>query len=660
MTVPVIHAGTNFLCAGRNMKRYTKEEIEQLSKNPIVRSVNEKRLVLTFEFRVELFKEWEKKPGMRVIQKMLTDHGINVKSLGSEYIKSLNKTFKRHGMPINGCNETSYNRKNTDEEIETLLKSGKFKKSRKGIIFTEEYKKELLEKYPEQSIEESIRQSGIDPHIVGYQRIYQLKKWIMEEKGDQSETKSAGERHVYTEKEVEEIELHPYVTSVSPKKLQFHNRLFSEAAIFLRNGYTLEEILSLYEIPIERLTRSQQKNIWHRMEKAEAGNSEDEMMSSDWTPERREKFIRIQRNRVKALEHVTSRGFEVIREKFQFLNCVQKKYICEIFRDNMTVLRIGSIRETLKLAGISKSVYYKFLNDDTVEERLAARDAKEKADMETIRKVADYGGYPKGSRAIYMQMPILENKRMSRRKIMRLMDKMGIKCTVRKANMNRRDAAKRLVSHVKPNILKRTFKLHRPGKAILTDVTYMKYCHGKKLAYASASIDAVTGRLYEVKVSEYNDVDLVVNTILALPKPDKDAVEKTLLHSDQGIQYLSDEYQELLAELGFIQSMSKRGNCWDNAPQESFFGHFKDEFDYKSLTTIEEIVQELERYKYYYNEVRGQWNRGKMTPMQREAWINSLSDADFEKWQEQELKRYNEMKQKAREKAIERNKTLGV
>ena len=81
MTVPVIHAGTNFLCAGRNMKRYTKEEIEQFSKNPIVRSVNEKRLVLTFEFRVELFKEWEKKPGMRVIQEMLTDHGITVKNI---------------------------------------------------------------------------------------------------------------------------------------------------------------------------------------------------------------------------------------------------------------------------------------------------------------------------------------------------------------------------------------------------------------------------------------------------------------------------------------------------------------------------------------------------------------------------------------------------
>ena len=112
-----------------------------------------------------------------------------------------------------------------------------------------------------------------------------------------------------------------------------------------------------------------------------------------------------------------------------------------------------------------------------------------------------------------MQMPILEYKHMSRRKIMRLMDKMGIKCTVRKANANRQAAAKRLVTHVKKNILSRKFKLHRPGEAILTDVTYLKYAHGKKLAYASAAIDSVSGKLYEVKVSEYNDVALVVSTI---------------------------------------------------------------------------------------------------------------------------------------------------
>ena len=101
------------------MKGYTKEEIEQLSKNPIVRSVDEKRLTLTYEFRVELFKEWKKNPGMETIRKMLTEHGINEKSLRDHYIHDIHFKFKRVGMPTGGRNET-VRRKNTAEEIETL------------------------------------------------------------------------------------------------------------------------------------------------------------------------------------------------------------------------------------------------------------------------------------------------------------------------------------------------------------------------------------------------------------------------------------------------------------------------------------------------------------------------------------------------------------
>ena len=89
LTVSGAHSGTKFFCVGKNMKGYTKEEIEQLSKNPIVRSVDEKRLTLTYEFRVELFKEWEKNPGMETIRKMLTEHGINEKSLRDHYIHDI-------------------------------------------------------------------------------------------------------------------------------------------------------------------------------------------------------------------------------------------------------------------------------------------------------------------------------------------------------------------------------------------------------------------------------------------------------------------------------------------------------------------------------------------------------------------------------------------
>ena len=71
-----------------------------------------------------------------------------------------------------------------------------------------------------------------------------------------------------------------------------------------------------------------------------------------------------------------------------------------------------------------------------------------------------------------------------------------------------------------------------------------------------------------------------------------------------------------MKKLGLQQSMSRRGNCWDNAPQESFFGHFKDEANIKSCETIEELKKEIKNYMIYYNNYRHQWNLKKMTPVQ--------------------------------------------
>ena len=241
-----------------------------------------------------------------------------------------------------------------------------------------------------------------------------------------------------------------------------------------------------------------------------------------------------------------------------------------------------------------------------------------------------------------------------------LMKEMEIQSTVRGANPARRGALRHLKQNVKPNLLKRTFRLHRPGEVYLTDVTYLKYGRGR-LAYGSASIDSVTGRVYSFNVSEYNNLELVEETVRNLPQME-DAYEalKPMLHSDQGVLYLADEFQELVAELGFVQSMSKRGNCWDNAPQESFFGHFKDECSYRKAQTLEELQGEIQRYFHYYNEVRGQWNRNKMTPVKFEEYLRNMSDKEFEQWREKEEERYNGMKQRAREKAIERAQTLGV
>ncbi|WP_270501476.1 IS3 family transposase, partial [Clostridium butyricum] len=80
--------------------------------------------------------------------------------------------------------------------------------------------------------------------------------------------------------------------------------------------------------------------------------------------------------------------------------------------------------------------------------------------------------------------------------------------------------------------------------------------------------------------------------------------------------YTSPKFQKLLKDNNLGQSMSRRGNCWDNAPQESFFGHMKDEIDFQSCNTLEELIDMIDDYIDYYNNYRYQWNLKKMTPKQ--------------------------------------------
>jgi len=112
-------------------------------------------------------------------------------------------------------------------------------------------------------------------------------------------------------------------------------------------------------------------------------------------------------------------------------------------------------------------------------------------------------------------------------------------------------------------------------------------------------------------------MDLATDTLKKLKKNRNfKKVEGTLIHSDQGTHYTHPDYQKLVKKMGIHQSMSRRGNCWDNAPQESFFGHLKDEASIKTCTTLEELRKEIKQYMIYYNHYRYQWNLKKMTPVQ--------------------------------------------
>ena len=115
-------------------------------------------------------------------------------------------------------------------------------------------------------------------------------------------------------------------------------------------------------------------------------------------------------------------------------------------------------------------------------------------------------------------------------------------------------------------------------------------------------------------------MELVLGTIKKMNKY-KDAI----IHSDQGFHYTNPEYISEVKISGMIQSMSRKGNCIDNAPIESFFGHLKDDVDYESCKTFEEVGLLIENYVQCYNNDRAQWNKNKMTPVEYRDHLLALN-----------------------------------
>ena len=300
------------------------------------------------------------------------------------------------------------------------------------------------------------------------------------------------------------------------------------------------------------------------------------------------------------------------------------------------------------------------MNDKSYGLAWERREERDRQDLEKLLTVVKYKGFEKGVRQIYMMMPDITGERFAISKIRRLLRRNGIKTKVRGKNPARRRMGDYMERNRKPNFLKRKFRLHRPGEVRLTDVTYLYYGEGeeKQKAYGSSCIDPVTGKLLVFHVSKSNDLELAIRTLERLS--DHPAVEGALFHSDQGILYFSDEFQEKVEEMGMEQSMSKRGNCWDNAPQESFFGHFKDECRYETCKNFEELQAMVGEYTWYYNNERHLWDRKRMTPVQYEEYLLSLDEEEYGKYMESEMKKYDKMKEKAEKQARLRARTLGV
>lgn len=211
------------------------------------------------------------------------------------------------------------------------------------------------------------------------------------------------------------------------------------------------------------------------------------------------------------------------------------------------------------------------------------------------------------------------------KRIRRIMKKYGIVCPIRKANPYRRMMKATKEHTVLPNLLNRDFKQNVLGKVLLTDITYLTYCSNNR-AYLSTIKDGSTNEILSYNLSEKLTLDIATDTIYNLVNNHQiKLAEGAFIHSDQGCHYTSPTFQNLVKGYKLGQSMSRRGNCWDNAPQESFFGHFKDEAYIKSCATLDDLSVEIDQYMTYYNNYRYQWALKKMTPVEyRNHLLNSL------------------------------------
>jgi putative transposase len=195
--------------------------------------------------------------------------------------------------------------------------------------------------------------------------------------------------------------------------------------------------------------------------------------------------------------------------------------------------------------------------------------------------------------------------------IQRLMAQLGLKSLVKS---KRYRSYKGLVGKVAPNILQREFESVEPNQKWVTDVTEFKVA-GEKL-YLSPILDLYNGEIISYSIAKRPRFEMIKNMLdKAFKRLKRD--EKPLLHSDQGWQYQMAYYQKILRDRQIVQSMSRKGNCYDNAAMENFFGILKSECYYlQKFNSVDELAKELDNYIHYYNHKRIKQKLKGLSPVQ--------------------------------------------
>ena len=261
-----------------------------------------------------------------------------------------------------------------------------------------------------------------------------------------------------------------------------------------------------------------------------------------------------------------------------------------------------SISEMCRFLSVSRSGYYDFVRRMDIP-------SKDLPLAEKIRECQEKCGKTYGYRRVHIWLErngIYHNPKT----ILRVMQKYSLLSVVRRKKYHNCGN----VLHKYPNLLNRDFKADRPNQKWVTDISYIKTMQGT--LYLSVIRDLYDNSIVAYKTGTEQNLNLVLSTIRAAKKKEKVTAELQL-HSDQGFQYTSHSYFKLTQSYGIIQSMSRRGNPYDNALAENFFSILKTECIYRTkLKTYEEAKSLIDEYIYFYNHERLQL-KTKLTPIEK-------------------------------------------
>ena len=276
-----------------------------------------------------------------------------------------------------------------------------------------------------------------------------------------------------------------------------------------------------------------------------------------------------------------------------------------------------AIARMAKVLSVSESGYYKWLKRRNAPP--TARELEELNLTEEIYNIFKESRYTYGSRKITAILNERHKKPINHKRVERIMQKYCWRSKVRKKYIVTTDSEHDFP--IAPNLLKRDFSSDKPGQKMVSDTTAVPTEEGT--LYVAGILDLYGRRPIGIGVSIHNDRFLVIEAL-------KDMITRgfkhtgAILHSDRGSTYCSDDYRQALEDAGIICSMSRKGDCWDNAPMECFWGKLKSEWMDREYETIAEAVADVYEYCWrFYTHQRIHASLNYMTPANYyDAWTD--------------------------------------